>query len=241
MMIDGIYYNINAETKEAEVTYGSSEYTGSVIIPKIITYKGATHSVTSIGSGAFYGCSGLTAVTIPNSVTAIGSQAFNGCSGLTSIIVENGNKKYDSRDNCNAIIETATNSLIAGCKNTLIPNSVTSIGYGAFSGCSGLISVTIPNSVTSIGNNAFLRCYGLTSVMIGNSVTTIGEYAFEFCSSLTAVIIGNSVTSIGRDAFYGTAWLKNQPNGVVYAGKVAYIYIRELCLKTHQSPSKKEL
>jgi hypothetical protein len=88
-------------------------------------------------------------------VTSIGSGAFSWCSGLNSISVENGNTNYDSRNNCNAIIETASNTLIAGCKNTTIPNSVTSIGSYAFYGCSGLTSVTIPNSVTSIGNWAF--------------------------------------------------------------------------------------
>ena len=159
------------------------------------------NSVTSIGNDAFRGCSGLTSITIPNSVTSIGNYAFYGCSGLTSISVESGNKKYDSRNNCNAIIETASNTLIIGCKNTTIPNSVTSIGSSAFSGCSGLTSVTIPNSVTSIGYNAFNGCSGLTSVTIPNSVTSIGESAFFDCSKLTSITIPNSVTSIGSSAF----------------------------------------
>ena len=109
------------------------------------------NSVTSIGQSAFEGCSGLTSITIPNSVTSIGINAFRSCTNLTSITVESGNTNYDSRDNCNAIIETASNTLIAGCKNTRIPNSVTSIGDLAFSDCTGLTSVTIPNSVTTIG------------------------------------------------------------------------------------------
>ena len=116
------------------------------------------NSVTSIGDNAFRGCSGLTSIAIPNSVTSIGDYAFRGCSGLTSIIVESGNTKYDSRNNCNAIIETATNTLIAGCKNTEIPNSVTSIGGYAFSYCTGLTSITIPNSVKNIGDYAFRGC-----------------------------------------------------------------------------------
>ena len=160
------------------------------------------NGVTSIRGEAFSGCSGLTSITIPNSVTSIGSGAFSDCSGLTSITVAQGNTKYDSRDNCNAIIESASNKLIAGCTTTIIPNSVTSIGGYAFYGCSGLTSVTIPNSVTSIGDDAFYQCTGLTSVTIPNSVTSIGSSAFERCSGLTSVTIGNSVTSIGERAFH---------------------------------------
>ena len=115
--------------------------------------------------------------------------------------VDANNPKYDSRDNCNAIIETSSNTLISGCQTTVIPNSVTSIGNYAFYDCDGLTSVTIPNSVTSIGDNAFYGCYGLTSVTIPNSVTSIGIYAFVYCSGLTSVTIGNSVTSIGNNAF----------------------------------------
>ena len=121
---------------------------------------------------------------------------------MTSIKVAEGNTKYDSREDCNAIIETSTNTLIRGCENTIIPNSVTSIGERAFDGSEGLKSITIPNSVTTIGVNAFMWCEGLTSVTIGNSVTTIGNRAFIYCSGLTSVTIPNSVTSIGAYAFY---------------------------------------
>ena len=159
------------------------------------------NSVTSIGQMAFWGCTNLTSITIPNSVTSIGQEVFDGCPGLTSIVVENENTNYDSREDCNAIIETNTNTLIAGCKNTIIPNSVTSIGSHAFDGCSGLTSITIPNSVTSIGNAAFTYCIGLTSITIPNSVTSIGQEAFRCCSNLTSVTIPNSVTSIGNFVF----------------------------------------
>ena len=164
----------------------------SVNIPK---------SVTSIGSYAFYGCGSLVSANIPKSVTSIGSYAFFGCRGLTSFKVENGNQYYDSRNDCNALIETASNTLIVGCNNSTIPNSVTSIGYCAFSGRAGLTSITIPNSVTSIGVGAFASCSRLTSVNIPNSVTSIGGGAFEGCSRLTSVDIPNSVISVGLSAF----------------------------------------
>ena len=184
--INGIYYDFSGT--KATVTFLSSlssfnknAYTGAITIPKSVTYNGKTYSVTSIGEDAFLGCSGLKSVTIPNSVTSIGSSAFSFCSGLTNIVVQSGNTKYDSRNNCNAIIEKASNTLIAGCKNTIIPNSVTSIGNSAFEGCSGLTSITIPNSVTSIDGFVFRDCSGLTSVTIPNSVTSIGDCAFQNC------------------------------------------------------------
>ena len=184
-------------------------------------------SVEHIPASLCYGMKNLKSITIPNSVTSIGEKAFFNCnSSLISINVDKSNSKYDSRDNCNAIIETATNTLIIGCKNTIIPNgvtsienyafyscssltsitipnSVTSIGYSSFSDCSSLTSITIPNSVTSIGGSAFSNCSSLTSLTIPNSLTSIGDYAFYRCSSLTSVTIPNSVTSIGEEAFNG--------------------------------------
>ncbi len=140
--------------------------------------------MTSIGDYVFADCSGLTSVEIPNSVTSIGSSAFEGCSSLTSIKVAENNTIYDSRENCNAIIETASNTLITGCMNTVIPYSVTSIGDFAFDGCSSLTSIEIPNSVTSIGDYAFNNCSSLTSVEIPNSVNHISYAAFSHCSGL---------------------------------------------------------
>ena len=121
-------------------------------------------SVARIDGLAFCGCSGLTELTLPNSVKSIGDGAFADCSGLEKITVESGNSCYDSRDNCNSIIETETNTLIAGCKNSVIPNSVTSIGNCAFCGCSGLTELTLPNSITSIGDYAFAYCSDLSKI-----------------------------------------------------------------------------
>ena len=147
------------------------------------------HSVTSIGEYAFFGSNKLTSITILNSITSIGNGAFGGCNNLTSIIVDKNNPIYDSRNNCNAIIETATNTLIAGCSNTIIPNGVTSIGNSAFEDCENLTSITIPNSVTSIGYRAFDDCDNLTSITIPNSVTSIGEEAFLYCDKLKTIYI----------------------------------------------------
>ena len=151
-----------------------------------ITNLDIPNDVTSIGDYAFTSCSGLASVTIPNSVTSIGNFAFRNCSGLTSIQVESSNKYFDSRNNCNAIIDS-NNQLILGCKNTIIPNSVTSIGDYAFYGCSGLTSITIPNNVTSIDYGAFYRCTGLVYITLPNKLTSIGNNCFSGCKNLTYI------------------------------------------------------
>ena len=159
------------------------------------------NSVSGIGIWAFSGCSALSSINIPSAVSSIGNCAFSDCLGLEHMVVETGNTTYDSRESCNAIIETSSNTLIAGCKNSVIPNSVTSIGDQAFFACKGLTSITIDNSINSIGYDAF-GSSGLVSVTIGNSVESIGNYAFNSCNNLASVIIGNSVSSIGNRAFY---------------------------------------
>ena len=275
-----IYYNYYNEGKELEVTFRNNSnnenaYVDNVVIPEEVTYMNRTRKVTSIGDHAFYYCSRLTSVTIPNSVTSIGSFAFRDCSRLTSvtipnsvtiinnnafylcvalksliledgteelnlqtlskspaefsgcpieylyygrntqlnnhydtfsgkpiktlvigsyitstpslnsenlksIIVKDDNEILDSREDCNAIINSISNELIKGCSTSTIPNTVTSIGASAFYKCSDMSSVTIPNSVTNIDRSAFSQT-GLTNVTIPNSVITIGDGAFEQC------------------------------------------------------------
>lgn len=187
-----------------------------------LTSVAIPNSVTTIGDLAFYNCSALTSVSIGNSVTSIGDLAFWNCSGLTSIVVASGNTTYDSRGNCNAIIETASNTLIAGCCNTVIPGTVTTIGDDAFAYCSGLTRVTIPISVTTIGHDAFRYCKGLSSVTIPNSVTSIGDMAFLECSGLKSVTIHGSVTSIGDWAFRGCSGLTDVYSHITDPSRLPY-------------------
>ena len=213
--IDGINYDLNAEAKQATVIKKSSgKYSGKVVIPESVEFRGVTHSVTRIGNEAFRNCSGLASVTIGNSVTIIGTYAFEDCFGLTSVTIGNS-------------VTSIWGYAFSGCSgltSVTISKSVTSIGDYAFRGCSSLPSVTIPNSVTSIGDYAFRDCSGLTSVTIPNSVTSIGEWAFYSCSGLTAVTIGNSVTSIGGAAFYNCDGLTSVtiPNSVTSIGGWAF-------------------
>ncbi len=160
-------------------------------------------SVESIGYLAFEDCSALKSITIPSSVTNLGKQVFSGCFGLEKIVVDSKNTKYHSSGNC--IIETAKKTLIAGCKNSIIPSdgSVTSIGNSAFMGCTSLTEIDIPKNVTSIGISAFFCCSSLTEIDIPKNVTSIGSSAFFCCSSLRTITIPTKVKSIEESTFYG--------------------------------------
>ena len=194
-----IYYNYINDGTELAVTYRgtsyssySNRYTGNVVIPEEVTYMNRTRMVTSIGDGAFRGCSKLTSVIIGNSVTSIGYGAFMACYNLTSVTIPNNVISIDERAFASCSKLTSIN----------IPNSLTSIGRYAFYGCINFTFVNIPNSVTSIGDRAFENCSKLNSLTIGNGVTSIGYEAFSNCN-LTSITIPNSVTSIGLRAFDG--------------------------------------
>lgn len=189
-----------------------------------------SNKIRTIKDYAFWGCQNMESFVVPSSVTEIGKGVFDE-NNLTEIVVNENNSVYDSRNNCNAIIETESNTLIYGCKGTTIPsditaigsgafkksnvlsvnipNSVTSIGMSAFAGCSNLSSILIPSSVNIIEESTFLDCNSLTSVTLPNSITSIGNYAFGRCSSLTSIIIPDGVTSIGRSAFEGCSNLSS--------------------------------
>ena len=154
-----------------------------------VTYVSINASVTAIKNYAFYLCKSLTSITIPAGVTEIGSYVFANCDALSSISVADNNPTYTSSGN--AIIEKATNTLIAGCKSTVIPSTVTQIRHLAFNGCRQLTSIAIPDGVTEIGMDAFRYCNSLTTVTIGSNVTKYGTGVFNNCGALTDVVVYN--------------------------------------------------
>lgn len=189
-------------------TFGPCAFSGCSSLSSINIPNG----VESIEYNAFQGCNSLSSITIPSSVTYIELSdkyfnAFADCGGLTSIIVESGNPNYDSRNNCNAIIETSTNTLIAGSNNTIIPNTVSSIAHHAFSGRTNMTYITIPNSVTAIGRQAFFDCTNLLTFTIPNTVTEPGDEFLARCTSLTTVTIEGDRFSLGSGAFSGCSKL----------------------------------
>lgn len=186
-----------------------------------LTNVSISQTVTTIGKYVFQNCNSLTNITIPPSVNSLDNVAFCGCNNLTSIIVDPENTKYDSRNECNAVIETATNKLIIGCKNTVIPNSVIEIDH-AFYGCSGLTNISIPEGVTKIGKDAFYRCSNLSSIYIPTSVTTIGYSAFSGCTKLATVTISEGVNMIDYEAFTGCTNLTE----ITIPSSIKYISLR---------------
>ena len=268
--IDGIYYNVDSHSWNAEVTSGDDKYTNDVVIPESFEYNDETYYVTSIGPSAFDGCNELTSVTIPNGITSIGEMAFCGsgltslaiprsvksigdkafinCSSLTSIVVDKDNPIYESRDNCNAIIEKYINRLIVGCSNTVIPNGVLFIGDVAFYGCRGLTTLDMPKSVIYIGtssfegtawyenqqdgviyiNNIAYKYKGVipsnTKITIKEGITYINSYAFSDCKGIISVSFPSSLNTIGTKAFSGCSDLTvvTMPNSITSIGESAF-------------------
>ena len=218
--VDGIYYNINGN--EATVTYyGSSslddshDYSGSVVIPATVTYNGTTYSVTAIGFFAFNRCTGLTSIDIPNSVTRIDERAFSGCSRLESVNIPN------------TVAYVGDNAFYNTAWYNNQPDGLVYVGMVAYEYKGTMpsgTSMAIKEGTLRISDYAFANCAGLTNIVIPNSLTEIGEHAFDSCTGLSSIVIPKSVTKIGEDAFYNTAWYNSQPNGLVYAGQVAYKY-----------------
>lgn len=247
--VDGIYYLDNGT--DAVVTfkgeYGSEysdDYSGSVRIPSTVEYNGKNYNVTSIGDLAFWKCSNLTSVDIPNSVTAIGVGAFSDCSGLTCVNIPNSVTSISSVAfmNCSKL------------SNITISNSVGTIEMGVFANCTSLISIVIPNTVTTIGLQAFSNCNSLTNITIPSSITKIGNGAFYSCSALvtlnynavncedftdnqvfkntniTTINIGDEVKRIPAYLAYGLNRLTNItiPSSVTYIGDCAFGHCESL-------------
>ena len=237
-IVSGCKRLTSIKVQQGNAVYDSRDNSNAIIITNTNTLKDGCvnttipNSVTSIGMWAFHGCLGLTSIIIPNSVTSIGDLAFHSCVDLKSILIpesvvnigerifygcekleslkiQEGNAVYDSRDNCNAIIITKTDELKEGCSNTIIPNSVKSIGYRALMGhfCD-TTSLILPNGITSIGDEAFRECKGLQKITLPNSLVSIGEGAFRDCP-FQEIVIPDSVTTIGNNAFHDCLYLRD--------------------------------
>ena len=238
--VDGINYCLNNNTLTAEVIQKEGGYVGSIIIPSYVVYQKATYVVTKIEGilieedyshiiGPFVDCPELISIVIPNTVSYIGKDVFSKSISLSSIKVAPNNPQYDSRNNCNGIIETSTDTMIAGCKNTIIPNNIKIIASGAFNStppaiifpkglyricggafaeCSQLNTIHLPDSLQLIEEMAFSCCENLSTIEFGNGLKHIGSGAFE-CTAITSLILPNSVTFLGAFAFAGCTLLNS--------------------------------
>ena len=215
--VDGIYYEmVSFDNPTCKVVKGDKEYEGDIVIPNMVTYMNREIAVVAMDAKAFFECSSLTSIAIPNSVTKIEPKTFSGCSSLTSVtipdsVTEIGDYAFYRCSSLTSVtipdsVTEIGNYAFYRCSSltsVTIPDSVTRINSETFDGCSSLTSITIPGSVTKIDNYAFSGCSSLTSVAIPDSVTKIGIYAFSGCSSLTSVTISDSVIEIGDNVFSG--------------------------------------
>ncbi|MGN0620725.1 MAG: leucine-rich repeat protein, partial [Porcipelethomonas sp.] len=208
---------------------GNGAFWGCTILENIII----PDDVTSIGNESFYLCTSLASITLPDSVTSIGYHAFDDCTSLENINVSENNLNYSSIGG--VLFNKDATELIkypAGKSGAeyVIPDSITSIGYMAFEKCTSLESINIPDGVTSIGSYAFYYCTNLANVTIGNGVTNIGDDAFKYCTSLVSITIPDSVTSIGYEAFYGCSSLESViiGNGLTSIDEMAFIFCESL-------------
>lgn len=227
---NGISYELT-DSQSVAVIKKSSPYSGQIILPEQVIYRGHTlnvsriddsafeyteisairlpNSLTSIGKYAFRGCEKLTAIIIPKSVISIEKGVFSSCPILSSIVVETGNTMYDSRDNCNAIIETRSATLISGCNTATIPNTCRCIGEGAFFDCQAIDRIQIPEGIIAIKTGAFSNCQALISVHLPNSLVHIENSAFNYCMRLQQINMPKNLIKIGTFAFSNCPQLKN--------------------------------
>ena len=208
--VDGIYYNLNADTKKAEVTQRAKgkRYSGDIVIPASVTYDGVSYSVTSIENRAFENSYSLTSVIIPNSVTSIGEDAFYQCSGLTSVTIPSSVTTIGSEafSECTSLTDVHITDIESWCNISFGTMNSNPLSYATHLFMNGkeIKDLIIPNGVTTIGDETFYGCLGLTSVTIGNSVTSIGSRAFASCSGLKVVSIPDNTVIVGKNAFEGS-------------------------------------
>ena len=207
-------YNCNAiiETKTNTLILGCK----NTVIPEVVTSIGVgafsgrkglvsielTKNIKKISADAFANCPDLAEFNVTQYITSIEERAFAGCSSLSKLTVDSKNTAYNSNGNCNAIIHTASDSLIAGCRSTVIPSNVRSIGPFAFMGCSQLVEMNVPSSVKIIGENAFAGCSNLKSINLSDEVTTISNNAFKDCVVLERFYLPEATTTLGEKVLY---------------------------------------